>query len=420
MTLTDVRRTILESSDPKWFNEVTETFNFDYVNENVTITGISSIYEFTLKQIDGWEKLGSNLPSELQHSKSYFGYVKSNIISFLVNYSKLPSNSLVANWNGIKNIINNPRGHSNYPLKFNSVEVEFLLKTFNDYPKSFASAFNFIIGSNNYNLNNKDALIGVVLAYEFTVKDASKIVRRSNAEKSSFKTLKNELERYFSEAESNLVEHLNIINNKNAEYLQSIDSLKSEKEKSFNEWYGKAQGDFNTFNSTSKKDIDSLHKAYDELLMLKKPADYWRSRAIELKAEGKKFLNWLIALIVFTCAILYSLLWLTPETMLTSFFNGDKTLAIRFTIIFITLISFLAFGIKALTKVTFSSFHLARDAEEREKLTYVYLAMVKDASVDKNDRQLIMQSLFSRADTGLLKEDSSPTMPGSLIERAVR
>ncbi|NJK98518.1 MAG: hypothetical protein HC905_29605 [Bacteroidales bacterium] len=35
------------------------------------------------------------------------------------------------------------------------------------------------------------------------------------------------------------------------------------------------------------------------------------------------------------------------------------------------------------------------------------------ASLPKDeDRQLIMQSLFSRVDTGLLKEDSSPTMPG--------
>jgi Family of unknown function (DUF6161) len=34
-------------------------------------------------------------------------------------------------------------------------------------------------------------------------------------------------------------------------------------------------------------------------------------------------------------------------------------------------------------KMMFNAFHLARDAEERERLTYVYLAMLKDASVDK-------------------------------------
>jgi hypothetical protein len=76
-------------------------------------------------------------------------------------------------------------------------------------------------------------------------------------------------------------------------------------------------------------------------------------------------------------------------------------------------ISFFAFAIRALTKAMFSSFHLARDAEEREKLMYVYLVMLKDRSVELTDRTLIMNALFSRSDTGLLKEDSSPTLPGT-------
>ena len=81
---------------------------------------------------------------------------------------------------------------------------------------------------------------------------------------------------------------------------------------------------------------------------------------------------------------------------------------------YVTFLSFLAYGIRALNKVAFSSFHLARDAEEREQLTYVYLSLVKDSAVDEKEKNLIMQSLFSRADTGLLKDDSSPTMPNDI------
>ena len=112
----------------------------------------------------------------------------------------------------------------------------------------------------------------------------------------------------------------------------------------------------------------------------------------------------------FACVTLYLLLWLTPEGMLLSFVKGNAQ-AIKWSIIYVTFISFLAFGIRALNKVAFSSFHLARDAEEREQLTYVYLALIKDKAVDEKDKNLIMQSLFSRADTGLLKDDSGPTMP---------
>jgi len=63
----------------------------------------------------------------------------------------------------------------------------------------------------------------------------------------------------------------------------------------------------------------------------------------------------------------------------------------------------------------FSSFHLARDCEERHTLTYFYLSLLKDSKVENSDRPLIMQSLFSRADTGLLKEDSAPTMPNDVM-----
>ena len=65
----------------------------------------------------------------------------------------------------------------------------------------------------------------------------------------------------------------------------------------------------------------------------------------------------------------------------------------------------------------FSSFHLARDCEERHALTYFYLSLLKESKVDDSDRQLIMQSLFSRAETGLLKDDSAPTMPNDLATK---
>ena len=67
----------------------------------------------------------------------------------------------------------------------------------------------------------------------------------------------------------------------------------------------------------------------------------------------------------------------------------------------------------------FSSYHLARDAEERHTLTFFYLALTKDTEVKDDDRKLILQSLFSRSDTGLLKEDSSPTMPSDTISKIV-
>lgn len=70
-------------------------------------------------------------------------------------------------------------------------------------------------------------------------------------------------------------------------------------------------------------------------------------------------------------------------------------------------------------KIIFSAFHLARDSEERHTLTYFYLALLKDQNneITKEDRQLIMQALFSRSETGLLKDDSAPKMPNDILTK---
>lgn len=100
-----------------------------------------------------------------------------------------------------------------------------------------------------------------------------------------------------------------------------------------------------------------------------------------------------------------------PEAFSHSLLKGDP-LAIRGIIILATIISFGAYLIRLFVKMTLSSFHLERDSEEREQLTHVYLALVNENKIDKSERDFILQSLFSRADTGLLGNDSGPTMPG--------
>jgi hypothetical protein len=64
-----------------------------------------------------------------------------------------------------------------------------------------------------------------------------------------------------------------------------------------------------------------------------------------------------------------------------------------------------------LSKLTFSSFHLMRDSEEREQLTYLYLSLNNEGQIDGTSRELVLQALFSHSETGLLNGESGPTMP---------
>lgn len=90
--------------------------------------------------------------------------------------------------------------------------------------------------------------------------------------------------------------------------------------------------------------------------------------------------------------------------------------AIRGSLIFVALMSVAGYLIHLFTRIAISSFHLSRDYRERFQLTRVYLALIKDGDIanDENTRQIVLQSIFSRSDTGLLKGDHALTMPVAL------
>jgi hypothetical protein len=73
-----------------------------------------------------------------------------------------------------------------------------------------------------------------------------------------------------------------------------------------------------------------------------------------------------------------------------------------------------AYFVALFVRLATSAQHLARDAKERLQLTHVYLALMKEGAIEPKERDIVLQAIFSRADTGLLKGDSSPTMPTPL------
>ncbi len=407
MTTTEIRKIISNSEAPKWFNSVELTLNYPHIEFSQTLKGFSSIHKFLSQQIDGWNKY-ENIPHVLESSKQNFTNLRNRLESFINRFHTQAEANLESYWNSEKRqFLNN----ANF-FVYESPYTLFLIDLHKRLPNSVAGAYNYIIKTNS-NLNDRNSFIGALLAYEFDLKDKSGITERRKKEKISFSKIKNDFRNQLSETETQLTEHLTSANQEYEEYVKKIDGFKAEKEELFNDWFNRSQEDFTTFETNSKDKIADLEKTYEELLRLKKPAEYWRLRAVALKKEGWKAINSMIGLVAFACLSLYLLLWLTPEGMLLSFIKGNAQ-AIKWSVIYVTFISFLAYGIRTLHKVAFSSFHLARDAEEREQLTYVYLALIKDKAVDEKDKNLIMQSLFSRADTGLLKDDSGPTMPNDI------
>ncbi|AQG80403.1 DUF6161 domain-containing protein [Spirosoma montaniterrae] len=426
MTNAEVRNRISNAPASNWFQEISETFDFHYVNFHLELKGVSAIYEYVNQQLSGWEKLG-DLPDELKSNTEYFNTIRNQIIYFVTNYTEGEHN-LAYYWQShVQRYING----SGYALPYDIPEVDFLIKVYKSTPSYFKGAYGAIV-QNSVNHSNKDSLYGVLLAYEFALKDHTEITQRRKAERESISKIRNDFQQYLSESEAQLVQHLKNADKNYNEYVIRIDELKSEKETLFTDWFEKTKTEewhnwfegtknekwHNWFLSSTEK-VSDLENTYKQKLKLEEPAKYWSQRADNLKTQGWWFLGIMVVLVFGTCWSLGQILWSTPEQIYSSWFGDDKSAAIRWSIIYVTLISFIAFCIRALTKVMFSSFHLARDCEERYTLTYFYLSLLKDSQVDEKDRQLIMQSLFSRAETGLLKDDSSPTMPNDMISKVM-
>lgn len=407
MTLSDLKLRVAESNIKGWYQSLTLTLNYPYINYQVSLTGISAIYDFVLKQLKGFDEYGE-LPSELVNAKTYFENLKLAIIQ-IINEDKENESK----WNNAISVVTNV----NYRIfPSDTPEAEFLVKLHQENRKYYNAAYNFIIGSTS--ALSKDDFTGYLLAYEFTNRESSKITERKEAEKKLIARIRNDFQKSLSESEYLLTEYLSTANQKVIDKSKEIDEFLENKKEGYGQWFDQTSGDIGSYFTKTKEKVDELEELYKQKLKLEAPAKYWNDRAKVLRKEGYW---WIIGLVLCIGAGVGVLIWvlnMIAAGTLMHLFASTAT-AIKWSVVLVTLISFIAYATRVISKLTFSSFHLVRDAEEREQLTYVYLALQKEKGIDQTERHLIMQSLFSRADSGLLKDDASPTMPGNIIDKFV-
>jgi hypothetical protein len=251
---------------------------------------------------------------------------------------------------------------------------------------------------------------GYLLAYEFLLQDENTITKRRNAEKASFGTIRNQL-----------IEKKNELINEVSAYQSDLTKWKQEKQLSIDTWHKehvslvdqtalKHSTEFQERLSTWTEKITQLETLYKEKLRLDGPATYWNTSAKKFNDQGLKSL--LALTLTSVAAIVYFgnffLAWLQGQTVALELKTVEGVL------LFAIVLSTFAFLIRVFAKLTFSSFHLQRDSEEREQLTHLYLSLAHDENFDLEARKIILQSLFSRTETGLLANESGPSMPGSV------
>ena len=275
------------------------------------------------------------------------------------------------------------------------------------------------IQKNSANSGSFEWLKGYILAYEFQLQDESLLTKRRNGE-----------EKAFSRLRTQLIEKKDELIAQSAQFQEQMTTWKTDTQEQFEGWFSNNQDDYAVWRQNQEVAYAADHKAhadkfdghmdgwidrisileqtYHEKLKLEKPAQYWSIRAGKLRTQG---IVWTVILAVMLLSGIgfFSYLftrWLTGVEIALSLhsFQGAVLLTV--------IISSFVFLVRIASRLAFSAFHLQRDAEEREQLAYVYLALVNEAAADEESRKIVLQSLFSRAETGLLAGEAGPTMPG--------
>jgi len=218
-----------------------------------------------------------------------------------------------------------------------------------------------------------------------------------------------------------------------ARYSETIDSIESyyhstverkdnelaEFKNELSTWKDSTVQDLQTKLEKTEKSFQGLTQQYEEYMRLEGPAKYWDKLHEDYEEKGGQWRDWAIGASLVATGILMCILYNFPECLYMQGQSFSFT-SLKGTIVLALIVSILVYLIRLFVKLSISSYHLSRDAKERYQLTHVYLSMIKDAAVDEKDRAIVLQSLFSRADTGLLKGDHSPAMPEGLVSQVIR
>lgn len=268
------------------------------------------------------------------------------------------------------------------------------------------------ISIEHLNYNNFNGLIEAVKAVnkeEFGCNRLDKIATEFGSRKDlleeEISNIKSEYESWKDGASKEFQEKLDYVENCKVNCDESSKSILTECD--------------NTLKVTQAK-AEILEKTYADKLRLSKPAGYWHESARNFLWQAGSFGVLSLLLVIAPIIVLIC----SGKEFIDSWFSSDPNVNITYNIprmgVIIFMLAIYTYLVRLVAKLTFSSLHLMRDAQEREQLTYVYLSLINENGIDEKSRDIVLQALFSRTETGLLANENGPTMPLSDVLQAMK
>jgi hypothetical protein len=368
-------------------------------------------YKFISKEADFWMDSSSGRVSEI---RAHFNDIK-NYLNNALSLAEDPNNAnnAISHLNVAIERVN----YNRFPCVFSITEIGKQIKKMYDISPTRAEGYmSYLIENYSYgNFNDKNYFAGVIygFAYENPELAVTLSAEERQARLSSIQTLNDFVNQSMKEL-SDETDRIHVISSQEA---AEIEELKKTFEEEKVQLLSNAKIEKDNLLTESKQKIIELEELYGEKLRLSKPAQYWEDTKSAYFRTG---ICWTVVTVAFTVGYLFFIRWIIfdiqkQESQLTKVIKNINFDTIKYGILLTLAISVGIFLINLFTKLAISAFHLSRDANERLQLTHLYLALLNEKAVTQDERTIVLQSLFSRADTGLLKGDSSPTIPDSGI-----
>lgn len=196
-----------------------------------------------------------------------------------------------------------------------------------------------------------------------------------------------------------------------------INFMNEHKEK-YDNWFANTDKQINEFEQNHSNKLVDIEKTYEAKLKVEEPAKFMKDQAFKYFISS---ILWSLAIIGLAIFLMYLLaILISPEVT----FN-DKVITINVlnndmpvynSIILLGLISLVLYVLRIFIKMAISSKHLMEEYKQKYALTYFYLSLVNNGSLDDEKSQnIILTSLFTKADTGLIKNDNSNDIDKTIL-----
>lgn len=171
----------------------------------------------------------------------------------------------------------------------------------------------------------------------------------------------------------------------------------------FHTEFDEIKSKINLWRAEEKRRLQQLEDHYKEKLAIAEPKKVWDNAAAKHQNVARNWSIWAmiaasLMLVGGTFAIHKLYTTDLPEAPLLS----KEFLAV-------SIITFCLYVIRLFVKLAISNGHLAMAYKQKSAMTYFYLSLLdrKESAIDDNERALILNSLFSSVDTGLIKPGES-------------